>query len=215
MRKPLLVLVGFAATLAAASQAAPRRGSRPAPAPSPTPAPLVLPPTTCADTRAALDQLDPAIAQAFEHGDRALVHAERFVDGGTLALNEANELYDETTAMDSSLEKAMETIASLDRLFPTGQSVELQLIHLKIGLAQEPITGFRRKMLPALMGATLCDLDDTLAACQARRIAPLYLNAGVNAQGEPTRVELYKDLKARVTEMAGTLRTFLLGKACP
>ena len=166
-------------------------------------------PEACAKASDLIGQLEQQYADTAVQGDLALKQFTDFTATGSISYGDSTKFYDETKNLEDGIELMMKTVSDVDNLFPSGADMGLQLLHLKVGLAMEPIRPFAKLLVGRMMSTINCDLGDAFAACQAKVLSPAY---GFDKDG--VHKEFYAAFKKQAQEQIIALKVFFRKNTC-
>jgi len=218
----VLFLVGVAA-LAVAATAPGVFAAGPATSP-PAPRSVLTDPAQCEQARTLLDELPTLWSDAVTIGDPNYALALRLDAGETLSGQEDLSLYSETERLDLALEALMGKIQAIDALIPAGDALighgsnlDLTVVHLKAGIAVEPIGNLRRRLLNVSMAALLsCDIGPGMEACQSRKLLNVYIRqGGTGRYGEVyVREDKYAEFKEQGSQSLTSYADYVRARLC-
>lgn len=164
----------------------------------------------CANAGKALEAVSEAAQAIASNGDAAQAEALTFATSGTISYDDSQKLMNACDSLSDSVNAMMTSVSALDSVFPASSDVGLQMLHLKIGLAADPIKPFGVSLLQHMMATINCDLGDGLAECETKLVLPLF--ATTDASGAVTHP--YAVFRGKVVQSVANLKSYLQTQVC-
>ncbi len=163
----------------------------------------------CIKASDLVGQLETQLAGTVAHGDLALKQYTDYTATAKISDGDSTIFYDETKELEDGIEAMIKTVGDVDGLFPAGKDVGMQLLHLKVGLAMEPIRPYAKVLVMRMFSTVNCDVGAGFAECQAKVLAPAY---GFDKDG--AHRALYEEFKKKAQDQIVALKVYFRKNVC-